>query len=244
MTGHRSGEAAVKLAVGDWLQGLGLAVFDERPNLARPQWSLFATKSLQRGRRPDLLVRGRLTAAQWCLNDAYVSVEIKPGRKHRDILDGFDAVLEYFTDYLWGAAYFVEGAPVEVAAFVLATSFSVEGYLFGAEGKFDPRGIVHGPWDAYPMTFTIARLLWRQRDNIVKRTQSLALLPGVERRAAAAVRIQRAGEADRLPAVGVLIAEPGSRDGVRLMLSRHPYHWRLGSAGLVERELPEDEERG
>jgi hypothetical protein len=221
------GVAGTKLTVGDWLQELGLVVFDERPNPGRPQWGLFTVRSVQPGRRSDLLVCGHLTAAQHRLADAHVAIEIKPGHKHHDILDGFDAVLEYFTDYLWGTTYLIGGAPVEVAAFVLATSFSKEGYLFGAEGKFDPRGIVRGPWDAYPMTFTIARLLWRQRDNIIKRIQSLAHLPSVDRRLAPGARIQGAREADRLPAVGVLVAEPRSKDSARLMLSRHPYHWRL-----------------
>jgi hypothetical protein len=165
----RLNEARVKLSLGEWLAGLGFEVFDERPNSDHPEWGVFEVRNLNRSKRPDLLVRGNLKGARTVKSGAYVVVEVKCGYKHQDVLDGFDAVLGYFADYLWGAEYLAAGKDIEVAAFVFATYFSQHGFLFEEEQKFDPRGIVRGPWDAYPMTFTICRLLWRQRDNLVKR---------------------------------------------------------------------------
>ena len=85
-----------------------------------------------------------MTAAE-VSRPAYVAIELKQGYKHRDILDGFDATLEYFSDYIWGANYSIHGESIEINAFVLATLFSRYGYLFKEEGKFDPRHIVRGP---------------------------------------------------------------------------------------------------
>lgn len=44
-----------------------------------------------------------------------------------------------------------QGTQAEVAAIVLTTSYAPEGWLFQEEGKFDPKGIVRGPWGAYYM---------------------------------------------------------------------------------------------
>ena len=220
--GSYLGEAEVKLVIGDWLSQQGLKVFDEKKNTKRRHWSVFEVSNIERGKRPDLLVQGTVTAAQ-ISKPAYVAVELKRGYKHQDILDGFDAILEYFTDYIWGAEYSIEGEPVEITAFVLATLFSKEGYLFKEEGKFDPRGIVKGPWDAYPMTFTIARLLWRQKDNLLKRFHSLSGIPKIERK----LSKQRKVHIRSTPEVGVLIKNPTNKTGVRLMLSKNPYHWQF-----------------
>lgn len=37
----RLSEAEVKLDIGDWLGGLDLRIFDERPNPSQPHWDLF-----------------------------------------------------------------------------------------------------------------------------------------------------------------------------------------------------------
>jgi len=220
----RLSEAQVKLSIGDWLTDRRLQVFDEGPNRDRPQWGAFEVWGINRGKKPDLVVCGDLAAARTVRRDAYVAVEIKRGYKHRDILDGFDAILDYFSDYLWGAQYTVSGQVVEIAAFTFATLFSQQGFLFEGEGKFDPRGIVRGPWDAYPMTFTISRLLWRQKDNLVKRFQSLSGIPRVERSVGEG-KVLLAGRA--IPEIGILVRNPSDKDAVRLMLSKHPYHWRF-----------------
>jgi len=220
-------ESSVVLEVSGWLAGAGLAVFHERDVRGGVSHGTFRVTGVERGRHPDLLVRGGLVAAGRFVPECYVAVEVKPGERHRDILDGFDAVLRYFTDYACGARYEVSGSAVEIAAIVLVTSFGPKGYLFREEGKFDPKGIVKGPWDAYPMTFTVARLLWRQRDNIVKRMREMLLVPGVVRTGGQ----QAARLAGRLPDVGVMVRDPRKPDRVLLMVSSHPYHWHLQPAG-------------
>jgi len=222
----RLNEAQVKLSVGDWLAELGLHIFDERQNKDRPKWGVFEVRSINPGKRPDLVVCGNLRAARTVVKHAYVAIEIKPGYKHHDILDGFDALLEYFSDYLWGTEYWVHGRPIDIAAFVFATLFSRQGFLFGEEGKFGkgsqlPPHIVRGPWDAYPMTFTIARLLWRQKDNLVKRFQALSGIPKVEKVLMRTLHTERV-----IPEIGVLVQDPAERS-ILLMLSKNPYHWRF-----------------
>lgn len=168
----------VVLDVADWLTASGLTVYHEREIRNCPSRDVFSVDEAERGRRPDLLVCGHLVGGGRSFPGSYVAVEVKPGNRHKDILDGFDAVLRYFTDYACGARYLIGSCAVDITAIVLVTSFGPRGHLFKEEAKFDPRGIVHGPWDAYPMTFTVARLLWRQRDNIVKRLRELLLVPG------------------------------------------------------------------
>lgn len=213
------GELAVVLEVASWLEARGLRVFHERRLPQDSRRGVFTVRGVERGRHPDLLVQGTLTAAGRTLLGAFVAVEVKPGNKHHHILDGFDAVLGYFLDYACGARYEVEGTQRDIAAIVLVTSFGPKGYLFQEEGKFDPKGIVRGPWDAYPMTFTIARLLWRQRDNVVKRLRETLFLP----------RYPKVGGIGPLPEVGVMVNDPRRREKVLLMISAHPYHWHLGA---------------
>lgn len=105
---RRLSEAEVKLSLGDWLTELGLRVFDEKKNKNRPQWGVFQVGNINRGKRHDLVVCGNLSAAQTLRQGVSIAVEIKCGYKHHDILDGFDAILDYFIDYLWGAEYKID----------------------------------------------------------------------------------------------------------------------------------------
>ncbi len=99
----------------------------------------------------------------------------------------------------------------------LATPHGPRGYLFQQEGNFDPKGIVRGPWDAYPMTFAVARLLWWQRDNIVRRLRETPLSP----------RLPSGLQISSLPEAGMIVSDPRASTKVLLMLSAHPYHWHL-----------------
>ncbi|MCD6193617.1 MAG: hypothetical protein J7L26_09145 [Candidatus Aminicenantes bacterium] len=220
-TNHFS-ETEVKLYIGDWLTKSGFHVFDEKPNKERPQWGVFEVRNINRGKRLDLVVRGNLRAAHTLKQDVYVAIEIKRGYKHHDILNGFDAILDYFSDYLWGAEYRIDNKPIQIAAFVFATFFSKQGFLFKEEGKFEPHGIVRGPWDAYPMTFTISRLLWRQKVNLVKRFQTLTGIPKVEKKLKG-----RLSAGMQIPEIGILVRKPSHKHDVLLMLSENPYHWRF-----------------
>lgn len=217
-------EAEVKLSLGDWLTELGFSVFDEKQHKARSRWGVFEVKNINRGKRPDLLVCGNLRAAKTLKQRAYVAIEIKPGYKHHDILDVFDAILDYFSDYLWGVEYYIHDNLIQIDAFVFATFFSQQAFLFQGEGKFNPQGIVRGPWDVYPMTFTISRLLWRQKDNLVKRFQILSSIHRAGRKLKGKLHAGRP-----IPEIGVLVQKPSDKQGVLLMLSKHPYHWRFES---------------
>jgi hypothetical protein len=219
-------EAKVKLLIGDWLTELGFGVFDEKENGQRPQWGLFKVGKVNRGKQPDLVVFGNMSAAHKLKKGIYVAIEIKRGYKHHDILDGFDATLDYFSDYMWGAEYKINSEIIQISAFVFATVFSKDGFLFKEEGKFSPRHIVKGPWDAYPMTFTISRLLWRQKDNLVKRFQTLSGIPKVERKIKGIFYAR-----GPIPDIGVLVCHPTKRDDIRMMLSENPYHWRFEASG-------------
>jgi hypothetical protein len=218
----RLSEAEVKLALGQWLTGLGFEVFDERPNPRGANWSTFEVLHTNRSKHPDLVVRGDLLGGRTHHPGAYVAIEIKRGYKHHDILDGFDAVLDYFTDYIWGAEYAVQQRRIGISAFAFATHFSRQGFLWEAEGKFEPHGIVKGPFDAYPTTFTLARLLWRQRDNLLRRFQQLSGLPKIERRLRPGLNPLR-----ETPETGILVRKPGVEGPVILMVPPAPYHWRF-----------------
>ncbi len=218
----RLNEAEVKLAIGDWLARMKFKIFDENPNRDRPKWGVFTVENVGKSRKPDLVVRGKLKAANETIKNAYIAIEIKRGYKHHDILDGFDDILDYFSDYLSGAEYYINGRYIEIAAFVFATLFSIDGYLFKEENKFSPYNIVKGPWDSYPMTFTISRLLWRQKDNIVKRYRLLCGIPKIEKKLLGNLYTWR-----QIPEIGVIVKELHDKKSVRLMLSKNPYHWRF-----------------
>ena len=107
-------EAAVELSIGDWLNKFNFQVFDESPDKDRPQWGFFEVRKIKRGKRPDLIVRGNLREAQILKKNVYVAIEIKPGYKHQHILNGFDAILDYFSDYLWGAEYWINKQCIDI----------------------------------------------------------------------------------------------------------------------------------
>jgi len=74
------------------------------------------------------------------------------------------------------------------------------------------------------MTFAISRLLWRQKDNLVKKFQFLSGIPRVERSLKG-----KFNPARPIPEIGVLVCHPTAKQGVLLMLSKNPYHWRFES---------------
>lgn len=219
----RKSEAQVKDELGTWLEGKGCLIFDERPNKRHPNWGTFRVANIHRGKKPDLLILTSYQGGQKVRERQYVAIEVKPCFKHIDLLNGFDAVLDYFSDCCWGARYFVGQERVSIAAFVLATNFSREGYLFKEEKKFHYRVVERGGWPAFPMTFTVSRLLWRQRDNIRKRILQAIEAPRTLR------RVTQPEVPLEIPEVGVLVRHPDDQraDDVLLMLSENPYHWLL-----------------
>ena len=74
------------------------------------------------------------------------------------------------------------------------------------------------------MTFTIARLLLRQKDDFLRRFRGLFGIPKIERKLSKGKKLSVVGCAAE---PGVLIQDPVHTDRVRLMLSENPYHWRF-----------------
>jgi len=215
------GEKKVKLELGGALERLGFKIFDENKKPLKESWDRFQVKNTIAGKRPDLVILGNLQAKGRQFPNRYIAIEIKIGSKHKDILDGFDSVLDYLNDYLWGAEYYVDNQKIDISAIVLATKYSPFGFLFKEEEKFNYK-VVKGPWDAYPMTFTIAKILWRQRDNLIKRFQALTGIPKFVKSTKTKIDPQR-----DIPQIGVLVWESKGKKTIRLMLSAHPYHWKF-----------------
>lgn len=97
-----------------------------------------------------------------------VLVEVKPGNKHQDILDGYQQILEYAGEYHIGRTkYKKEGKEnIEINAFVLATQYSLSGFLYNDEQETD---WMSNDWIEKnenivekPITHSVTRLLWRQ----------------------------------------------------------------------------------
>ncbi len=138
-------------------------------------------------------------------------------------------MLQYFTDYcFWGTEYFINKNPIHIDIFCLVTDFSPKGYLFKEEGQFNYKIVKRGGWEAYPITFTYSRLLWREKSNIERRINALFGIPGIEKKLK--------GKKRKLNAqVGVLVNHPNpNKRGILLMTSENPYHWNLKSASYKE----------
>jgi len=100
--------------------------------------------------------------------DINVLVEVKPGNKHQDILDGYQQILEYAGEYHIGRTKYKkeDKENIRIDAFVLATQYSLSGFLYNDEQETDwmsntwiekNRNIVEKP-----ITHSVTRLLWRQ----------------------------------------------------------------------------------
>lgn len=217
-------EAQIKLSIGDWLKGIGCKVYDEKNNPKRPDWDgTFQVENIQRGRKPDLVIGCRIADPYSMIGrqlTRYIALEIKPGYKHVDLVNGFSDVIGYFTDYCWGTRYSIKGeGRIHIDAIVLATAFSHKGYLYGYEKQFGHRFIEQVSRKFYPMTFTLSRLLWSQRTDITNRLNGLVKIPGAER------RIEKGLNLSNPPDVGVLIA--GDKDSPLLLISQTPYYWAI-----------------
>jgi len=216
MPRRRIYERDVKLRIGKWLEAQGCLIYNERKNKEEPTWGVFRVKGVQRTNKPDLLIRP--TVEQF--KGKFIALEIKVGHSHSDLLDGFDSVLRYFSDYaFWGAQYSVGGSLIEIAAFALATNCSPDGYLYVDEGKFSYEVKAGGGWLAHPCTYTFARLLWRQRDNLLKRMHELVTVPGVEMGKRFSLQVEP-------PHVGVLVNHP--KHGRPILMASDISYWEIG----------------
>lgn len=99
-------------------------------------------------------------------NSYHISVEVKPGIDHQDILNGTDQVLRYAGEYYSGRAiYTIEEKPVKINAFTFATKYSQSGFLYSSEATLNYLDYnylkLENDMTEKPITHTITRFLWR-----------------------------------------------------------------------------------
>ena len=189
-------------------------------------------------KKPDLVIACHLTAEGKPTNrmsTQYVALEIKPGRKHNGISDGFGQILGYYADYCWGADYFVipkgpyrKRVGISISVFALATEFSSKGFLFKEEDRYGRMTIKETGKKRrlYPVTFSISRLLGSQKTSILHNIINLAEIPNATKRIRKGLRARH-----KHPEVGVLTRQPVRGQGILLMTSKSPLNWRLTGLG-------------
>ncbi len=95
-----------------------------------------------------------------------ILTEVKIGRKHQDILNGFDQIIKYTGEYYTGRVQYTNPNPIRINAFTFATKYSQNGYLYADESKLNymEHGYLSERQDMTekPITHTVTRFLWRQ----------------------------------------------------------------------------------
>ena len=138
--------------IADWVEQYGWkAYYNQKNNSGFPVFH-----SEGSGGKPDLLIsKGPYN----------VMIEVKPGGKHSDILDGVDQIIRYAGEYMTGRVKYKTNVTKTIDAFVLGTGFSPFGYLYGNEGdqkNLNYRNLkdLHNMTEK-PITYTATRFLWR-----------------------------------------------------------------------------------
>ncbi len=151
--------------IANWLNDHGWQVYFNQKNKAG-----YATFHANSNRKPDLLIQK---------NNKNILIETKPGREHKDILDGYYQTIQYAGEYWTGQVNYHNPQKqqklddkLNIDAFLFATQSSLDGYLYNKEeGKEDyvehrndylknTIGI-----DEKLATHSITRLLWRTWDK-------------------------------------------------------------------------------
>jgi len=139
--------------IADWVKSYGWKIYYNQKNL--DGFSTFS--SVGSSSKPDVLITK---------NGSNVLIEVKPGSKHRDMLDGVDQVLNYAGEYYSGRIQYKTNITIPINAFVLATKYSRFGYLYGHEGDLPFLNYMAlkelSDMQEKPITHTITRFLWRQ----------------------------------------------------------------------------------
>lgn len=140
--------------IANWLDQYGWKVYyNQKNNDNRP---IFHANS---NSKPDILLEK---------NKIKVLVEVKPGNKHRDILDGYQQLVGYAGEYHIGRVqYDVEKRKnININAFVLATQYSLSGFLYNDEQNTSwmCNDFLEEQYDIVekPISHSITRLLWRE----------------------------------------------------------------------------------
>jgi len=138
--------------ISDWLEQYNWKIYyNQRNPEGKP---VFKTKGSQA--KPDLLAKK---------NNYTFLIEVKPGAKHRDLLDGFDQTIKYAGEYYTGRVQYHTNITEKIDAFVLATKYSPYGYLYSLEAELPTLNYtslkeLYGMTEK-PITHTFTRLLWR-----------------------------------------------------------------------------------
>ena len=138
--------------IADWSEEYGWkAYYNQKNNSGFPFFHSQGTRS-----KPDVLIsKGKYN----------VMIEVKPGIKHIDLLNGVDQVLQYAGEYYSGRVTYKTNIVKTIDAFVLATGNSKSGYLCSLEG--DTRELNYQSLkDIFnmtekPLTCSATRFLWR-----------------------------------------------------------------------------------
>lgn len=109
--------------------------------------------------KPDMLISKKGTN---------ILIEVKPGDKHQDILDGYQQTINYAGEYHIGRAIYKteEESNLKIDAFVLATNYSISGFLYNDEESqsWMDNSYLKKELNLVekPITHSITRLMWRQ----------------------------------------------------------------------------------
>jgi len=115
-------EDQVRLQLSRWLRNAGADVYWDKDHAYG--WNTFDPGSAA---RPDLLIVGA---------ERNYAVEVKPGDDSSKVFDALPQIVDYWKSVVDGDTdYRVNGKPVDVDAFVLATKHSPHGRLLSAHGQ-------------------------------------------------------------------------------------------------------------
>jgi len=139
--------------ISDWVVPYGWKVYYNKSNFEG--YPTFKSKG--GGGKPDILITK---------NGYKILIEVKPGEKHHDILDGVDQIIRYAGEYYSGRTKYLTTHEEKIDAFVLATKYSPYGYLYSLEAQLGTVPYIalcelYGMKEK-PITHTTTRFLWRQ----------------------------------------------------------------------------------
>lgn len=108
--------------ISKWTNKYGWKAYFDREN----PWNypLFHVKETN-GSKPDILLKKQ---------NYTLAIEMKNGKDHKELVDGFGQTLRYAGEYWTNKAqYTIQGKQQKINAFVLATQFSPKGHLYEKE---------------------------------------------------------------------------------------------------------------
>jgi len=213
-----SKEKEVKFKIGKWLEEFGCKVFDENVYPVNATWGHFESSG---DTTPDLVVGAKVQKTKNKPEDIYLAIELKDGSEsHQNVfLEGYDSVISEYLDYCFGASYKIGDQEVEISAFLLATQFSPEGYLWHKEKETNYYKMKQ--FVAYPSTFTFGRVLFHQRTEIKQSLRKLYSFHQISQK----IRSFKT----TFPHIGILYAHPLNKNKIIILLSdqNSGYIWTL-----------------